>query len=261
MAVDFEAREWKDGASGGTGIDAASLNRIEQGVVDTSNAVNDLLESSPSAGKDLSPTEEIPAGTDLDTLTEPGSWFCGEASGVTNEPESATGAFALYVYSVSGGGLIQELVSSSGRSWTRAVPGEWLEMTGPSMESYGKVLWNGRITEKAKLTIPDANRYGIMAVSYSGHAPVGLAMHFINTLGSHMICGIAGSSDSNGLSLRGFQLVSDDGVTWTAQDLEILSMWGSGTTFSAQWGDEAKSNTLTIWGIVPSPVTQRVATS
>lgn len=103
MAVDFEAREWKDGASGGTGIDAASLNRIEQGVVDTSNAVNGLLESSPSAGKDLSPTEEISSGTDLDTMTGAGSWSCSDALSVGNAPEGVTGAFLLYVYEQRGG--------------------------------------------------------------------------------------------------------------------------------------------------------------
>lgn len=206
----------------------------------------------------LKPANEIPSGTDLDTLTEPGSWFCGEASSVTNAPESATGAFALYVYSVSGGGLIQELVSSSGRSWTRAVPGEWLEMTGPSMESYGELLWNGRIAEGGTLVIPNANRYGVMAVSYSSHSPVGLAMHYINTSGKHVISGAAGSSDVDGLSLSGLKFRSDDGVAWTADDLEILSLWGSGTTIGGQWGNEASSKTLTIWGVIPSPVTQRV---
>lgn len=219
----------------------------------------DGLQGQIDETKRLRPVNEISAGTDLDTLTEPGSWFCDEASGVTNAPERATGAFALYVYSVSGGGLIQELVSSSGRSWTRAVPGEWLEMTGPSMESYGEVLWNGRITEGGTLVIPDANRYGVMAVSYSSHAPLGLAMHFITVNGLHEISGMAGASSTNGLSIRGFEFSSNDGVTWTAKDLEILSLWGSGTSVDGQWHDEKNSNTLTIWGIVPSQVTQRVA--
>lgn len=30
----FEAKEWKDGAAGGTPITAAELNRIEQGIAD-----------------------------------------------------------------------------------------------------------------------------------------------------------------------------------------------------------------------------------
>lgn len=52
--------------------------------------------------KRLKPVNEIVAGTDLDTLTEPGSWFCDDSTSVTNVPDGVTGEFLLYVY--SGGG-------------------------------------------------------------------------------------------------------------------------------------------------------------
>lgn len=132
-------------------------------------------------------------------------------------------------------------------------------MSGPAMEEFGEVLWNGRIVEGGSLAIPGASRYGVMAVSYASHVTAGFAMHFINTDGLHQISGIAGAAASNGLSIRGFDLRSDDGVTWTAYDLKILSLWGAETDVGSQWGKEGDSNTLTIWGVVPSAVTQRVS--
>lgn len=132
-----------------------------------------------------------------------------------------------------------------------------------TIDRFGEVLWNGSITKGGTLTIPDANRYGIMAVSYSSHAPVGLAMHFVNTSGNHDICGIAGSAMAGGLAVRGFNLRSDDGITWTLRDAVILGLWGSagGSDIGGQWSDSAQVQTLTIWGIVPSPITQRVISS
>lgn len=50
----------------------------------------------------LKPVNEIQSGTDLDTLTEPGSWFCGDSTDVTNIPDGVGDEFLLYVY--SGGG-------------------------------------------------------------------------------------------------------------------------------------------------------------
>lgn len=129
------------------------------------------------------------------------------------------------------------------------------------MESFGEELWNGSIVEGGTLTIPDANRYGVMAVSYSSHAPVGLAMHYISTNGKHVISGIDGSSIANGLSIRGFDLRLDDGITWTLYDAVVLGLWGSGTEIAGQWSSVSTAKSLTIWGVVPSRVTQRVSTS
>lgn len=138
------------------------------------------------------------------------------------------------------------------------MPGEWYEMSGPAMESFGEVLWNGRIAKGGTLTIPDANRYGVMAVSYADHAPVGLAMHYISTSGKHMITGFAGAATTGGLSSRGFDFRSDDGATWTLYDAYILSTWGDKTAVQQQAGNITAMNSLTIWGVVPSDVTQRV---
>lgn len=167
----------------------------------------------------------------------------------------------LFVYEQQGGVTLQELFAANGRTWSRFVSGEWYEMTGPAMESFGEELWNGSIVEGGTLTIPRANEYGVMAVSYSSHAPVGLAMHYRSTNGKHIISGIDGSSMANGLSIRGFDLRSDDGITWTLYDAAALGLWGSGTEIAGQWSSVATANTLTIWGIVPSQVTQRVLTS
>lgn len=54
----------------------------------------------------LKPANEIPSGTDLDTLTEPGSWSCtaDASAGVTHKPDGVDGAFVLYVYEQQGGG-------------------------------------------------------------------------------------------------------------------------------------------------------------
>lgn len=263
MAVSYNAREWKNGASGGTSIDAENLNRMEEGIQDTVNAVNGLLSGSAAKAKDLAPTTDIPASSDLDDYTEAGSYSCSaEASAtVTNKPDAVEGAFLLYVYEGPGEGLTHEIVASDGRTWSRPVPGEWYEMSGHAMESFGEVLWNGRIAKGGKLTIPDANRYGVMAVSYSSHAPVGLAMHCIATDGLHVISGFAGAASSGGLASRGFSFSSSDGVTWTANDVYILSTWGSGAEVQQQALNATETNTLTIWGVVPSDVTKRVLTS
>lgn len=260
MAIDYEAREWKDGASGGTSIDAASLNRMEAGISDTANAVNGLL---GVKAKDLSPTATIEPGADLDSYTEPGSYSCAADASATveNKPAGVDGAFLLYVYSVPGGGLTHELISADGRAWSRPVPGEWYEMSGPAMESFGEVLWNGMIAKGGTLAIPRANEYGVMAVSYSSHATVGLAMHYVSASGVHMITGLDGSAMAGGLSVQGFDMRSDDGITWTLHDAVALGLWGSGTEIGGQWSNVATTKSLTIWGVVPSQVTQRVMTS
>lgn len=63
----------------------------------------------------LKPANEIPSRTDLNTLTEPGSWFCGDAA-VTNAPDDVAGEFLLYVYSVEGA-VAQELHATEGTWW------------------------------------------------------------------------------------------------------------------------------------------------
>lgn len=106
MAISFEAREWKNGASGGTSINADGLNRMETGIQDTVNAVNGLLSGAAAKAKDLAPTTDIPTGSDLDMYLTAGSYSCdAEASaGVTHKPDGVDGAFVLYVYEQQGGG-------------------------------------------------------------------------------------------------------------------------------------------------------------
>lgn len=130
-------------------------------------------------------------------------------------------------------------------------------MTGPAMESFGEVLWNGMIAEGGTLAIPGANRYGVMAVSYSSHAPVGLAMHYVSTNGKHVISGIAGAAMTSGLATRGVSFESDDGVEWKLADSVIVSQWKEGTGIGGNFGDQTQPQSLTIWGVVPSKVTQR----
>lgn len=125
----------------------------------------------------------------------------------------------------------------------------------------GELLWNGLIAKGGTLTIPRANEYGVMAVSYANHAPVGLAMHFITYQGQHYISGLAGSATVGGLDSRGFSFISDDGVTWTLYDAYIMSTWGSGTAVHQEAKDVTATNSLTIWGVVPSDITQRVVIS
>lgn len=132
---------------------------------------------------------------------------------------------------------------------------EALENLGVYVEC-GELLWEGSITEGGKLTIPKANDYAILAVSYGGFASCGLSVHYTSN-NKHYINGLAGTADSSGISLRGFKFTSDDGVTWEAEDLEILSMWGSGATLNVQWGNETSASTLAIWGVVPSKITER----
>lgn len=254
----------------------------------TQTQVNEISDTVATT-KWLKPANDISAGTDLDTLTEPGSWFCDDSTSVTNVPGGVAAEFLLYVY--SGGGVVaHELHTPFGTwwRWKREDASSWdvwirvLAPDGPlplkdggtgataaaeALENLGvyaecgEVLWNGSIAKGGTLTIPRANEYGVMAVSYAGHAPVGLAMHFISTVGLHMITGFAESSESGGLASRGLDFRSDDGITWTLHDAYILSTWGSGTNVQQQAIDTTETNTLTIWGIVPSQVTQRVSTS
>lgn len=45
MAISYSPREWADGSSGGTPIDAASLNRMESGIANAVAGVNQLNEA------------------------------------------------------------------------------------------------------------------------------------------------------------------------------------------------------------------------
>lgn len=76
--------------------------------------------------KRLKPVNEIVAGTDLDTLTEPGSWFCDDSTSVTNVPGGVAAEFLLYVYS---GGVVvaHELHTLFGTwwRWKREDAGSW----------------------------------------------------------------------------------------------------------------------------------------
>ena len=42
MAIDYQTREWKDDQTGGTPIDAANLNRMEQGIANACAGVDEI---------------------------------------------------------------------------------------------------------------------------------------------------------------------------------------------------------------------------
>lgn len=42
MAIDYQTREWKDDQAGGTPIDAANLNRMEQGIANACAGVDEI---------------------------------------------------------------------------------------------------------------------------------------------------------------------------------------------------------------------------
>ena len=50
MAIEYEAREWKDDSVGGTPIDAASLNRMEGGISEACNAIDRMEAGGVSEG-------------------------------------------------------------------------------------------------------------------------------------------------------------------------------------------------------------------
>lgn len=107
---------------------AVTADKMASGVIpDVSDFVTqtqvDEINETVATTKWLKPTNKIPSGTDLDTLTEPGSWYSDEASTVTNKPSGVTGEFLLYVY--SGGGVVnQELRTPTGMWWRWKRDGE-----------------------------------------------------------------------------------------------------------------------------------------
>lgn len=93
------------------------------------------LQGQIDEAKRLRPVNEICAGTDLNTLTEPGSWFCDNSTGVTNVPDGVEAEFILYVY--SGGGVVAHELHSPYGTWWRwknegASPwGVWVRTLAP----------------------------------------------------------------------------------------------------------------------------------
>lgn len=85
--------------------------------------------------KRLRPVNEISAGTDLDTLTEPGSWFCDDSTSVTNVPGGVAAEFLLYVY--SGGGVVAHELHTPFGTWWRwkredtSPWGAWIRVLAP----------------------------------------------------------------------------------------------------------------------------------
>ena len=75
MAIGYEATEWKDGAQGGTPIDAAALNKMENGISEACAAVDLLNEEGNVTTEDIASkavtTEKIADGAvGLDQLSE-----------------------------------------------------------------------------------------------------------------------------------------------------------------------------------------------
>lgn len=75
MAIGYEATEWKDGAQGGTPIDAAALNKMENGISEACAAVDLLNEEGNVTTGDIASkavtTEKIADGAvGLDQLSE-----------------------------------------------------------------------------------------------------------------------------------------------------------------------------------------------
>lgn len=75
MAIGYEATEWKDGAQGGTPIDAAALNKMENGISEACAAVDLLNEEGNVTTSDIASkavtTEKIADGAvGLDQLSE-----------------------------------------------------------------------------------------------------------------------------------------------------------------------------------------------
>lgn len=75
MAIGYEATEWKDGAQGGTPIDAAALNKMENGISEACAAVDLLNQEGNVTTEDIASkavtTEKIADGAvGLDQLSE-----------------------------------------------------------------------------------------------------------------------------------------------------------------------------------------------
>lgn len=95
----------------------------------------DGLQGQIDETKRLRPMNEISAGTDLDTLTEPGSWFCDDSTSVTNVPGGVAAEFLLYVY--SGGGVVAHELHTPFGTWWRwkredaSSWGAWIRVLAP----------------------------------------------------------------------------------------------------------------------------------
>lgn len=118
---------------------AVTADKMASGVIpDVSDFVTqtqvDEINSAIATTKWLKPENEIPSGTDLDTLTEPGSWFCDDSTSVTNVPGGVAAEFLLYVYSV-GGVVAHELHTPFGTWWrwkNDGYPwGTWIRVLAP----------------------------------------------------------------------------------------------------------------------------------
>lgn len=116
------------------------FNQLKEATQDAVDAMNDALDGTVvgklqtqiDKTKRLKPVNKISASTDLDTLTEPGSWFCSDTD-VTNAPDGVTGKFLLYVY--SGDGVVAHELHSSFGTWWR-----WKRDSASSWDKWIMVL-------------------------------------------------------------------------------------------------------------------------
>lgn len=93
----------------------------------------DQTNATVATTKWLKPAQKIQSGTDLDTLTEPGSWYTDESgTHFPNAPTEVTESFLLYVYE-GGGFLVQEMSCIGGtfRRWWRASWTQWVRVLEP----------------------------------------------------------------------------------------------------------------------------------
>lgn len=101
MAIGYEATEWKDGAQGGTPIDAAALNKMENGISEACAAVDLLNEEGNVTTEDIASkavtTEKIADGAvGLDQLSEE------LRDSVSQAPLIQAGAVGIYARGIAG---------------------------------------------------------------------------------------------------------------------------------------------------------------
>lgn len=84
MSVTYNPINWQDGESGGTSLDATNLNHMEQGIIDSANAINSLEEEHTQlVGKHITLEAKV------NTLSENDSTQDAQITNLENSAESA----------------------------------------------------------------------------------------------------------------------------------------------------------------------------
>ena len=220
-------------------LDDTTAGHLQNQIDETKTQIGEA-NATVATTKWLKPKNKIPSGADLDTLTDPGSWYTSEpATKFANAPSEVKGAFLLYVYERPNGCTMQELLDVSTAKVYRRTGGEWQEalqgasaadmlshLGGVAKSSIGEQIWEGSASVGSTISVPKLADYDVFAIYNSSSMPmVGMRRTF-GSGGSGFIYGSFNSTDSGVVYVQSVIL---DITSATSLKVEAMRIFNCGT--------------------------------